>query len=47
MLIVEGTGFEAGRKVDAASSAVDIAPTVLRFLGRPADGLDGRPLQDV
>ena len=47
VLIVEGTGFEAGRKVGAASSAVDIAPTVLRFLGRQADGFDGRPLQDV
>ncbi len=31
---------EAGR----TTSLVDIAPTVLRFLGEPVDGMDGRPI---
>jgi arylsulfatase A-like enzyme len=28
------------------SSLIDIAPTVLRHLGLPYDGMDGRPLQE-
>jgi len=34
-----GTG-EAGRP----TSLIDIAPTILRFLGKPLDGMDGRPI---
>lgn len=44
-LMIEGDGFPAGETVTALTSAVDIAPTVLRFLGQNADGMDGRPLQ--
>lgn len=44
-LIIEGEGFTAGARVDDVSSAVDVAPTVLSFLGRPAEDLDGRALQ--
>ncbi|MBI2585627.1 MAG: alkaline phosphatase family protein [Rhodospirillales bacterium] len=42
-LIVRGGGFKAGR-VDAPSSAVDIAPTILAHLGLPFTGMDGKPL---
>lgn len=42
-LIVTGGGFQAGR-TDAPSSAVDIAPTILRHLGLPFAGMDGKPL---
>ncbi len=31
---------EAGR----TTSLVDIAPTILRFLGEPVDGMDGAPI---
>lgn len=47
VLIIEGDGFDGGRSVATRSSAVDIAPTVLRFLGLPFEQLDGRPLQDA
>ena len=43
-LILQGGGFEAGSRCDEASSAIDIAPTILRHLGLPFDGMDGRPL---
>lgn len=42
-LIVRGGGFAAGR-ADVSSSAVDIAPTILRHLGLPFAGMDGKPL---
>jgi predicted AlkP superfamily pyrophosphatase or phosphodiesterase len=42
-LFVLGGGFSAGRRSDAVS-IVDIAPTVLRHLGRPLNGMDGSPL---
>lgn len=44
-LMIEGDGFPAGATVTTVTSAVDIAPTVLRFLGQPTDGMDGRPQQ--
>lgn len=46
-MIGEGGGFEAGRSVGETTSAVDVAPTVLHFLGHRFDGMDGRPLQTV
>ncbi len=43
-LIISGDGFDAGVH-HKPSSAVDIAPTLLEFLGQPWDTMDGRPLQ--
>ncbi|AWP73850.1 alkaline phosphatase family protein [Bordetella bronchiseptica] len=43
-LIAQGAGFAAGAVCDQAVSLIDYAPTVLRHLGLPADGMDGRPL---
>jgi len=42
-LIVRGGGFVPGN-ADAPSSAIDIAPTILRHLGLPFAGIDGKPL---
>jgi arylsulfatase A-like enzyme len=42
-LFVRGGGFGAGTRGETVSH-VDIAPTVLHHLGRPCDGMDGRPL---
>jgi arylsulfatase A-like enzyme len=42
-LFVSRAGFAPGA-YHGRSSLVDIAPTVLRHLGLPADGMDGRPL---
>jgi arylsulfatase A-like enzyme len=44
-LLVDGRGFGAGGLSEVPASVVDIAPTVLRHLGLPCSGLDGRPLQ--
>jgi hypothetical protein len=44
-LLASGPGFAPGGVRDAASSAVDIAPTVLAHVGVPAGGMDGRALQ--
>ena len=44
-LIAIGPGFAPGSEHIAESSAVDLAPTMLRHLGRPFDGMDGMPLQ--
>ena len=44
-LMIEGPGFDAGAVRAAATSVVDIAPTVLRHLGLPDADMDGRPLQ--
>jgi arylsulfatase A-like enzyme len=43
-LIVRGGGFTPGARSAAAVSAIDIAPTILRHLGRPHEGMDGHPL---
>ena len=46
-LMIQGPGFaESGRRT-AATSVVDIAPTILRHLGLPATGMDGRALQET
>jgi predicted AlkP superfamily pyrophosphatase or phosphodiesterase len=42
-LFAAGGGFAAGART-APSSLIDIAPTVLRHLGLPIDGMDGAPL---
>ncbi len=44
ILFIGGGGFRAGTRCESPSSAVDIAPTVLRHLGLPFDGMDGAPL---
>jgi hypothetical protein len=44
-LLVNGGGAKSGRR-PAPSSLVDIAPTILSFLGLPRTGLDGVPLVD-
>jgi hypothetical protein len=44
-LLVAGQGFEGGVVSDAPASVVDVAPTILKHLGLPWSGLDGRPLQ--
>jgi hypothetical protein len=43
-LFVCGGGFAPGARSALAVSAIDIAPTILRHLGRPHDDMDGRPL---
>lgn len=44
-LIVDGEGFAAGSEISTATSAIDIAPTILRFIGQAAQDLDGCALQ--
>lgn len=44
-LMIDGAGFEAGATRLEPTSAVDIAPTVLRHLGIAHEPLDGRALQ--
>ncbi len=45
-LILRGGAFPTHTVRDAPTSCTDIAPTVLRHLGEPAAGMDGRALQD-
>jgi arylsulfatase A-like enzyme len=45
VLMLQGTGFTPGDVRGQRSSVVDAAPTILRHLGLPQDGMDGRPLQ--
>lgn len=42
-LALRGGGFEPGHRVEPAS-LIDLAPTFLRHLGLPHDGLDGKAL---
>ncbi|MBV8169063.1 MAG: alkaline phosphatase family protein, partial [Alphaproteobacteria bacterium] len=42
-LIATGGGFSPGRRA-TPSSLIDIAPTVLRHLGLPHEGMEGAPL---
>jgi arylsulfatase A-like enzyme len=46
-LLVEGPGFPAGATTLAATSPVDVAPTILRHLGMPTEPCDGRALQGL
>ncbi len=43
-LIAQGGGFVAGAASDHPVSLIDYAPTILRHLGLPADGMDGAPI---
>ena len=43
-LIVRGGGFGSGVRTEEETSAIDLAPTILRHLGLPWDGVDGKPL---
>ncbi len=45
VLLLQGTGFAAGAAREDPTSVIDVAPTILRHLGLPADGMDGRALQ--
>ena len=42
VLMIEGTGLEAGRRRSGEIKVVDLAPLIPRHLGVPADGMDGR-----
>lgn len=44
-LMISGAGFSAGATRNEPTSAIDIAPTVLRHLGIAHEPLDGRALQ--
>jgi arylsulfatase A-like enzyme len=44
VLMIEGPGFAGGTKRAAAAHIVDLAPTILRHLGLPEVGMDGRAL---
>ena len=46
-LLIKGEGFEPGAAQDDVTSAVDIAPTILRHLEMPSDTMDGAPLQTI
>ena len=46
-LLIKGEGFEPGAAQDDVTSAVDIAPTILRHLEMPSDAMDGAPLQTI
>ncbi len=43
-LMIKGGGFAAGSQYTDESSAVDLAPTILRHLDVAGDGMDGGPL---
>jgi len=43
-LIAVGNGFSAGSVITTTSRIIDLAPTALRHLRLPLDGLDGVPL---
>jgi hypothetical protein len=45
VLVLQGTGFTAGAVRTDPTSIIDAAPTILRHLGLPQDGMDGRALQ--
>jgi hypothetical protein len=47
VLMLNGGGFQPGRCIDAPASVIDVAPTVLHFLGQADDDMDGRPLQTL
>ena len=45
VLLIEGPGFAGGTARTSAAHIVDLAPTILRHLGLPEAGVDGRALQ--
>ena len=47
-LIIWGEGFSAGERIDTLVSNIDIAPTILSYLGEPIpDDMPGIPLQEI
>ena len=44
-LMFKGFGVEEGRDFTQSTSAIDLAPTILKFLGVSHSGMDGRPLR--
>ena len=44
-LMIDGDGFTPGVTYSAATSPIDLAPTILAHLQLPAEGMDGRSLQ--
>ena len=42
VLMIDGPGYNAGGRRDDAVRIVDLAPAILRHLGVPAEGMDGR-----
>jgi hypothetical protein len=44
VLMIEGPGFTPGRREAYEARVVDLAPSILRHLGVPAAGMDGRAL---
>jgi arylsulfatase A-like enzyme len=45
-LMIDGAGFTGGTSSTSTTSPIDIAPTILAHLQLPADGMDGRRLQN-
>ncbi len=45
VLMIDGEDFSAGTMTDRAARIVDLAPTIMRHLRVPADGMDGHALQ--
>jgi hypothetical protein len=45
VLLIDGPGFYPGGQRGDEVRIVDLAPTILRNLGVPADGMDGRALR--
>ena len=45
VLLIDGPGFAAGTGRETAVHVTDLAPSIMRHLGIPAPGMDGRPLQ--
>ena len=44
-LMIEGAGFAASSVINAPTSPIDLAPTILAHLNQPGTGMDGRALQ--
>jgi arylsulfatase A-like enzyme len=47
VLMIDGLGFAAGVARDAVVDVTDLAPAIMRHVGVPAPGMDGRPLQQA
>jgi arylsulfatase A-like enzyme len=45
VLLIDGPGFAGGERRGDPVRIVDLAPSILRHVDVPADGMDGRPLQ--
>jgi arylsulfatase A-like enzyme len=45
-LMISGTGFGSGQVRDGRAAVIDLAPTILAYLGLSAEGMDGATLQN-